>query len=73
MNKNQEQLTHARALQADILGAPAIWLPRRETLLLWLNAFLKRAESAKYVLGETEAADLVALDQFLRKKKLPVA
>jgi len=73
MSKINEQLTHARALRADILGAPTVWLPRRETMLLWLNAFLKRVEAPKYVLGETETADLVALDQFLRKKKLPVA
>jgi hypothetical protein len=73
MNKNNEQLIRARALRADILGAPAVWLPRRETMLLWLDSFLKRAESAKYVPGETESADLAALDQFLRKKKLPVA
>ncbi len=73
MNKNNEQLTHARALRADIMGAPAVWLPRRETFLLWLDSFLKRAESAKYDLGETEASDLAALDQFLRRKKLPVA
>ena len=71
MNKNSEQLTHARALRADILGSPAVWLPRRETMLLWLNAFLERAATPKYTLGETEAADLVELDQFLRKKKLP--
>jgi hypothetical protein len=70
---NNEQLTQARALQADILAAPAIWLPRRENMLLWLNAFLQRAAAPKYVLGETEAADLAALGQFLRKKQLPVA
>ena len=73
MQKNKEHLTHARALRAEILGAPAVWLPRRETLLLWLDSFLKRADAAKYELGGTEAADLAALDQFLRKKKLPVA
>jgi len=73
MNKTNEHLAHARALRADILGAPTVWLPRRESLLLWLNAFLKRAEAPRYVLDEMEAADLAALDQFLRKKKLPAA
>lgn len=73
MNKNNEHLLHARALRADILGASTVWLPRRENLLLWLNAFLKRVETPKYVLAETEAADLVALDQFLREMKLPAA
>ncbi|MES2695161.1 MAG: hypothetical protein V4773_16930 [Verrucomicrobiota bacterium] len=73
MQKNNEQLAHARTLRADILGAPAVWLPRRAVLLDWLNAFLVRAEVAKYELDETEASDLVALDQFLRKKKVPVA
>ncbi|MDI1248094.1 MAG: hypothetical protein PSV13_04340 [Lacunisphaera sp.] len=70
---NNEQLAQARALQADILAAPAIWLPRRENMLLWLKDFLQRAAAPKYLLGETEAADLAALDQFLRKNKLPVA
>jgi hypothetical protein len=73
MKKNDEHLTRARALQADILGAPAVWLPRREILLEWLNGFVSRAGAASYELGETEAADLSALDQFLRKKKVPVA
>jgi len=73
MQRNKEQLIHARALRADILGAPTVWLPRREAMLLWLDSFLKRAESPKYELGQTEAGDLAALDQFLRKKKLPVA
>jgi hypothetical protein len=66
-------VTQARALRADILGAPTVWLPRRETLLEWLNGFLLRAQKTRYELGETEANDLVALDQFLRRKKIPVA
>jgi hypothetical protein len=71
MHKYHEHLTHARALRADILAAPAVWLPRREILVEWLTAFLLRADMPKYELGETEAADLAALDQFLRKKNVP--
>lgn len=73
MSNNNEQLTHARALQADMLAAPDVWLPRREILQEWLKAFLLRAAAPKYELAETEAADLRALDQFLRKQKVPVA
>jgi hypothetical protein len=73
MQKNNEQLTHARSLRADIMAAPTVWLPRREILLGWLNAFLLRAEAPGYELGDTEASDLAALDSFLRKKKVPVA
>lgn len=73
MPKHTEHLTHARQLRADILAAPAVWLPRREVVLDWLNAFVLRAEVAAYSLGETEADDLTALDQFLRKKKIPSA
>jgi len=73
MQKNKEHLIHARTLRADILAAPGVWLPRREILLEWLNAFLLRAESSKYELEETEASDLTALDQFLRRKKVPVS
>jgi hypothetical protein len=73
MNKHHAHLTHARSLRADILAAPAVWLPRREILLEWLAGFVTRAEAPSYELGETEADDLAALDQFLRKKKIPVA
>ena len=68
-----QYVTQARSLRTDILEAPTVWLPRREILLDWLNAFLQRAEKPKYELGETEASDLVALDHFLRRKKVPVA
>ena len=73
MNKHNEHISHARALRADILAAPSVWLPRRETLLEWLEKFLQRVVVPNYALGETEAADLVALDKFLRKKMVPVA
>jgi hypothetical protein len=73
MNNNNEHLTHARALRADILGAPEVWLPRRAVLLDWLDDFLTRASGTKFQLDQTEATDLDALDHFLRKKKIPVA
>lgn len=71
MPLHREHFLHARALRADILAAPDVWLPRREVLLEWLDAFVRRAARATYSLGETEAADLTALDQFLRKKGIP--
>jgi hypothetical protein len=73
MHKPTVHLTHARTLRADILAAPEVWLPRREVLIDWLNGFVLRAEKPAYHLGETEEADLAALDHFLRKKKVPVA
>jgi hypothetical protein len=73
MNQNKEHATHARALQADIIAAPDVWLPRREALLGWLETFLQRVAAPNYDLGETEAADLVAMDEFLRTKLVPVA
>ncbi len=73
MNKNSEHLIHARSLQADILAAPDVWLPRREILLDWLQSFLARAAAPKYELDVSEATDLRALDQFLRRQKVPVA
>jgi hypothetical protein len=72
MNTNSEHLIHARALQADIVAAPSVWLPRREILLQWLMAFLARAATPRYEMEEGEADDLRALDQFLRKQKVPV-
>lgn len=73
MNKNQEHVVHARGLRAEILGAPDVWLPRREILLEWLEGFLSRAVRGSYELETTEAADLRALDHFLRKHKVPAA
>jgi hypothetical protein len=73
MHKQNDHLLQARTLRSDILAAPNIWLPRREVLLDWLNRFVRRAETKSYELGETEAADLTALEHFLRKKKVPVA
>ena len=73
MNQHNEHLVHAQALQADILAAPGVWLPRREILLEWLEKFLQRVALPNYDLGETEATDLDALDKFLRKKLVPVA
>ena len=73
MNKHNEHLVRARALRADILAAPGVWLPRREILLEWLEKFLQRVAVPNYALGETEAADLAALDKFLRKRLVPVA
>jgi hypothetical protein len=71
--QRQQELVHARALRADILAAPNVWLPRREILLEWLDGFLQRAAAARYELEPTEASDLEALDQFLRTQKVPVA
>jgi hypothetical protein len=39
----------------------------------WLDGFLLRARAPAYALEETEAADLKALDLFLRGKMIPVA
>lgn len=73
MTTNGDHLIHARALQADILAAPGVWLPRRDILLDWLGAFIARVAAPKYELEENEASDLCALDQFLRKHEVPAA
>lgn len=73
MSKDHDHLTHARTLRAEILAAPQVWLPRREILLEWLDGFLSRAARGSYELQETEAADLRALDEFLRRQKVPAA
>ena len=72
MNTQNENISHAQVMRDEILASPDVWLPRREDLLGWLNAFVQRAEAPSYELGETEAADLSALDRFLRSKKVPV-
>jgi hypothetical protein len=70
---NQEHLVHARALRAAILAAANTWLPRRDILLEWLEKFQNRVAATNYELGHTEAADLAALDRFLRRKAVLVA
>ena len=71
MHEKNEHLTRARALRADILAAPDVWLPRRENILSWLDSLLARSGESEA--DDTTAADLAALDQFLRKKAVPVA
>ncbi len=71
--KNHTQLVQARALRADIMAAPQIWLPRRDILLEWLNEFLLRAATPRYELEPTEAEDLNALERFLRQQHVPAA
>lgn len=66
-------LARARSLRADLLASPTVWLPRREILLEWLNAFLARAKATEYELGATEADDLAAVDRFLRTNQIPIA
>jgi hypothetical protein len=73
MPKLSPQVIHAQTLLADIHGSPDILLPRRETLTDWLDAFLVRAHTPAYHLQETEAADLIDLDQYLRTLKMPAA
>ncbi len=73
MNQHNKHLLHARALRADILASPGVWLPRREIVLEWLEKFLQRVAVVNYDLGETEADDLIELDKFLRTEHVPVA
>jgi hypothetical protein len=65
--------THARSLLADLKRAPGTPIPRRETIVDWLNAYLVRSDKTGYVAGPEEAADLIALDEFLRSHQIPVA
>jgi hypothetical protein len=65
--------THARSLLADLMRAPGTLIPRRETIVSWLNAYLIRSDKTGYVAEADDAADLVALDQFLRSHQIPVA
>lgn len=64
-------MLHARALRADLLANPAVWLPRREVLLEWLVELLARAQDPQYVFTSTETDDLVAIDRFLRANDVP--
>jgi hypothetical protein len=65
--------THAKSLLADLKCAPGTPIPRRETIVNWLNAYLVRSDKTGYVAGPDEAADLVAVEEFLRSHQIPVA
>ena len=63
---------HARSLLADIHGAPNTTLPRRDALVIWLDAFLLRAGQRGYATEPAEIADLAALEKFLRAHAIPI-
>ena len=73
MHKNNPQLIQARALRSDLIAAPGVWLPRREIVLGWLNELVTRGETPRYQPEETDAADLGALEQFMRDHHIPIA
>jgi hypothetical protein len=75
-NHTAEEKTNqllAKSLLADIQGAPTAFLPRRDTLVDWLNAYLLRAARPGYVMDPTEADDLAELEKFIRAHDVPVA
>jgi len=63
----------ARALLADIEGAPDVALPRRLVFIAWLRDFLNRTHRKGSVPLAVDAENLVALDQFLRSCSVRVA
>jgi hypothetical protein len=70
MTKTSQYLAQALALQHAITHAPDTWLPRRDSLLDWLNNFVKRAESASFIPQASEVADLADLQLFITNKKI---
>jgi hypothetical protein len=62
----KENQAQAKALLADIQGSPAVALPRRETIVDWLEAYLRRSDRRGYVMDDSEGTDLHALARFLR-------
>ena len=65
------QRSHAQTMQDEIQGAPETIIPRRQPILDWLKEFLIRSDKKGYVLGETEASDLTALEHVLREYGVP--
>jgi hypothetical protein len=70
-SQHPDEQTHAKSLLADIMGSPAVALPRRETLIDWLQAYLLRSDSRGYVAEPSEGTDLNALERFLRSNGVP--
>lgn len=76
MKHSPEEIIHhtqAKALLNDIEGAHATAIPRRDTIVSWLNTYLARTNQTGYVSNDGEVRDLTALDQFLRSCAVPVA
>lgn len=72
MHTLDPRLAHARALRADLLAAPSVWLPRREVILDWLSDLVRRATAPNYAFAATESDDLVELERYLRTNNVPV-
>jgi hypothetical protein len=76
MKHTPEEATHstqARALLHDIESAPVTAIPRRDTIIAWLETYLARTSQKGYITDDAEAKDLIALDHFLRTYAVPVA
>jgi hypothetical protein len=76
MKNSPEETTHhtqAKALLHDIASAPVTAIPRRDTIIAWLETYLARTSEKGHITSDAEANDLIALDQFLRTYAVPVA
>ena len=71
--KENPTQAQARSLLADIQGAATALIPRRDTIVIWLDALLVRVGVRDYVAAEADTQDLAALDRFLRELEIPIA
>ncbi len=71
--KDNPTQSQARSLLADIHGAATALIPRRDTIVTWLDAFLVRVGVRGYVAEQADTEDLAALDLFLRELQIPIA
>lgn len=69
-SSNQSQ---AKALLADIHASPSTALPRRDTLVEWLDTLVLRSHQKGYVASDEDSKDLIALARFLRVNDVPMA
>jgi hypothetical protein len=62
---------YALSLLADLNAPDAQAQPCRDTLLDWLQLFLRRADARGFRATDADVENLIALDQYVRINRIP--
>lgn len=71
MNPVEFHRAYALSLLADLSAPDAQAQPCRDTLLDWLQLFLRRADARGFRVSDADMENLIALDQYVRINRIP--